>query len=87
MSVHVLRTLLTQARVYIGSFCITLVKQAGYRNYPTVRGVAVLKLKTVQELQLSHSWNRMLYIEITLMNIPLLYIKQRWKLIRPLSPC
>ena len=86
MSVHVLRTLLTQARVYIGSFCITLVKQAVYRNYHTVRGVAVLNLN-VQELQLSYSWNRMLYIEITPMNIPLLYIKQRWKLIRPLSPC
>ena len=54
MSVHVLRTLLTQARVYIGSFCITLVKQAVYRNYPTVRGVAVLNLKLKSQLE-SHA--------------------------------
>ena len=50
MSVHVLRTLLTRAKVYIGSFYIILVKQAMYRNHDTVRRVTVLNLK-VQELQ------------------------------------
>ena len=67
MSIHVLRTLLTRAKVYItvGSFYITLVKQAVYRNYYRIRGVTVLNLK-VQELQLSYSWNRMLYLEMML---------------------
>ena len=51
MSVHVLRTLLTRDKVYMGSFHIILVKQAMYRNDDTVRRVTVLNLK-VQELQL-----------------------------------
>ena len=51
MSVHVLRSLLTRAEVYIGSFYIIMIKQAMYKNYHTVRGVTVLNLK-VQELQL-----------------------------------
>jgi len=51
MRLHVLRTLLTRAKVYIGSFYLILVKQAMYKNYHTVRGVTVLNLK-VQELQL-----------------------------------
>ena len=46
-----LRTLLTRAKVYIGSFYIILVKQAMYRIRDTVRRVTVLNLK-VQELQL-----------------------------------
>ena len=58
---------ITRANVYItvGSFNIILVKQAMYRNYHTVRGVTGLNLK-VQELQLSYSWNRMLYLEMIL---------------------
>ena len=58
---------ITRAKVYItvGSFKVTLVKQAVYRNYHTVRGVTVLILK-VQELQLSYRWNRMLYLEMML---------------------
>ena len=60
MSVHVLKTLLTWAKVYMGSFYIILVKQAMYRNHDTVRRVTVLNLK-VQELQLqleSHAVSR-----------------------------
>ena len=60
MSVHVLRTLLTRDKVYMGSFHIILVKQAMYRNDDTVRRVTVLNLK-VQELQLqleSHAVSR-----------------------------
>ena len=60
MSVHVLKTLLTRAKVYMGSFYIILVKQAMYRNHDTVRRVTVVNLK-VQELQLqleSHAVSR-----------------------------
>ena len=61
MSVHVLlKTLLTWAKVYMGSFYIILVKQAMYRNYDTERRVTVVNLK-VQELQLqleSHAVSR-----------------------------
>ena len=60
MSVHVLRTLLIRAKVYMGSLYIILVKQAMHRNYDTVRRVTVLNLK-VQELQLqleSHAVSR-----------------------------
>ena len=46
-----LRTLLSQAKVYIVSFYIVLVKQAMYKNYHIVHGITVLNLK-VQELQL-----------------------------------
>ena len=58
----VLRTLLTRAKVCIGSFYIILVKQAEamYRNNDKVRRVTVLNLK-VQELQLqleSHAVSR-----------------------------
>ena len=51
---------ITRAKVYIRSFYISLVKQAMYRNYGTVRRVTVLNLK-VQELQLqlqSHAVSR-----------------------------
>ena len=51
MIVHVLRTLLIRAKVYMGLFYIILVKQAIYRNYDTVCRVTVVNLK-VQELQL-----------------------------------
>ena len=51
MIVHVLRTLLIQAKVYMGLFYIILVKQAIYRNYDTLCRVTVVNLK-VQELQL-----------------------------------
>ena len=44
MSVHVLRTFLTRAKVYIGSFYIILVKQAMYKNCHTVRRVTCLNL-------------------------------------------
>ena len=37
-------------------------------NYHIVRGVTVLNLK-VQELQLSYSWNRMLYLETSILNL------------------
>ena len=60
MSVHVLRTLLTRDKVYMGSFYIILVKQAMNRNHDTVRRVTVANLK-VQELQLqleSHAVSR-----------------------------
>ena len=60
MSVHVLKTLLTRAKVYMGSFYIILAKQAMYRNHDTVRRVTVVNLK-VQELQLqleSHAVSR-----------------------------
>ena len=60
MIVHVLRTLLIRAKVYMVSFYIILVKQAMYRNYDTVRRVTVVNLK-VQELQLqleSHAISR-----------------------------
>ena len=60
MSVHVLKTLLTRAKVYMGSFYIILVKQAMYRNHDTLRRVTVVNLK-VQELQLqleSHAVSR-----------------------------
>ena len=60
MIVHVLRTLLIRAKVYMGLFYIILVKQAIYRGYDTVCRVTVVNLK-VQELQLqleSHAVSR-----------------------------
>ena len=60
MIVHVLRTLLIRAKVYMGLFYIILVKQAIYRDYDTVCRVTVVNLK-VQELQLqleSHAVSR-----------------------------
>ena len=56
-----LRTLLSQAKVYIVSFYIVLVKQAMYKNYHTVHGITVLNLKVQDgDKNYSYSWNRML---------------------------
>ena len=51
ISIHACIKNNTRAKVYIGSFCIIMVKQAMYKNYHTVRGVIILNLK-VQGLQL-----------------------------------